>query len=176
MSPNNYKQLLIGGVILGSVVFFSNHLLSHAQELPETTGDTSDESLDIIMPSPIPSGQEQGRQQELTSRQTITDVIEENSKQAADDPRSSAIQMIQLQQQNQEEEKGVEILEQQEDEEHEIQEELEEDDTSTITSNTIEEEEEEEQNNDQDNNDVEEERQDNSYDADNDVPLELPFP
>jgi hypothetical protein len=175
MSPNNYKykQLLIGGVILGSVVFFSNHLLSYAQELPERTGDTSDESLDIIIPSPIPSGQEQGRQQELTSRQTITDVIEENSKQAADDPRGSAIQMIQLQQQNQEEEKGVEILEQQEDEEQEIQEELEEDDTSTITSNTIEE---EELNNDQSNDDVEEESQDNSYDADNDVPLELPFP
>lgn len=33
-----------------------------------------------------------------------------------------------------------------------------------------------EQNNEQNKNDMEEERQDNSYDANNEIPLELPFP
>jgi hypothetical protein len=124
MSPNNYKQLLIRGIILGSIIFFGNHLTSHAQDLPEKT----DKILNIVLPSTILSGQEQGLQQES---------------------RSSVIQGETIQQQNQEKEKGIEILEQQEELE-------EEDDTSITTSNIIEEEEEEEEQdkNDQGNNDI----------------------
>jgi hypothetical protein len=138
MFPNNHKQLLIGGIILGSIIFFSNHSTSHAEDLPEKTDETTSETLDIITSSPILLGQEHGRQQES---------------------RSSAVQGEILQrQQNQEEEIGIEILEQQEDKVQEIQEELEEDDTSItsiITSNIMKEEQEEEQdNNDQDNNDI----------------------
>ena len=138
MFPNNHKQLLIGGIILGSIIFFSNHSTSHAEDLPEKTDETTSETLDIITSSPILLGQEHGRQQES---------------------RSSAVQGEILQrQQNQEEEKGIEILEQQEDKVQEVQEELEEDDTSItsiITSNIMKEEQEEEQdNNDQDNNDI----------------------
>jgi anion-transporting ArsA/GET3 family ATPase len=127
MSPNNYKQLLIRGIILGSIIFFSNHLTSHAQDLPEKT----DKILNIVLPSTILSGQEQGRQQEF---------------------RSSVIQGEIIQQQNQEEENGIEILEQQEDKVQEVQEELEEEDDTNIasitTSNIIKEEEEEESNSD----------------------------
>src|SRR5215216_3685093 len=111
MSPNNYKQLLIRGIILGSLIFFSNHLTSHAQDLPEKT----DKILNIVLPSTILSGQEQGPQQES---------------------RSSVIQGEIIQQRNQEEEKGIEILEQQEDKVQEIQEELEEEDDTSITSIT----------------------------------------
>jgi len=134
MSLNNYKQLLVGGIILGSIIFFSNHSISYAQELPEKT----DKILNIVIPSTILSGQEHGQQQES---------------------RSSVIQGEMIQQQSQEE-KGIEILEQQEDKGQEIQEELEEEDdtsiTSITTSNIIEEEEEEEEqdNNDQGNNDI----------------------
>ena len=142
MSPNNYKQLLIRGIILGSIIFFSNHLTSYAQDLPEKT----DKILNIVLPSTIPSGQEQGRQQES---------------------RSSVIQGEIVQPQNQEEEKGIEILEQQEDKVQEVQEELEEEDDTNIasitTSNIIKEE-------------GEEEEQDNSDQGNSDIPLELPFP
>lgn len=48
MYSNNYKQLLVGSIILGSVIFFSNQLLSYAQELPEKTDDNSDETLEIF--------------------------------------------------------------------------------------------------------------------------------
>jgi hypothetical protein len=57
MPHDNYKQLLIRGTILGSIIFFSNHLTSYAQDLPEKT----DKILNIALPSTIPSGQEQGR-------------------------------------------------------------------------------------------------------------------
>ncbi len=57
MYPNNYKQLLIGSIILGSIIFFSNQLSSYAQELPEKTDDSSDETLDITIQSPSFSGQ-----------------------------------------------------------------------------------------------------------------------
>jgi hypothetical protein len=58
MFPKNHKQLLIGGIILGSIIFFNNQLSSYAQDLPVKTGDTSGETLDIIIPSPTLSGQE----------------------------------------------------------------------------------------------------------------------
>jgi hypothetical protein len=58
MYSNNYKQLLVGSIILGTIIFFSNQLSSYAQELPEKTDDSSDETLDITIPSPLFSGQE----------------------------------------------------------------------------------------------------------------------
>jgi hypothetical protein len=57
MCPNNYKQLLAGSIILGSIIFFSNHLSLYAQELPDKVDDSSDETLDITIPSPSSSGQ-----------------------------------------------------------------------------------------------------------------------
>ena len=57
MCPDNYKQLLVGSIILGSIIFFSNHLSLYAQELPDKTDDSSDETLDITIPSPSFSGQ-----------------------------------------------------------------------------------------------------------------------
>jgi hypothetical protein len=74
MFPNNYKQLLIVGIILGSIIFFSNQLSSYAQDLPVKTGDTSGETLDIIIPSPSFSGQ--GLEEDDTSI-TPSDIIEE---------------------------------------------------------------------------------------------------
>lgn len=147
MSPNNYKQLLIGSIILSSIIFFSNHLSSYAEKLPEKADDSS-ETLDIIIPSPILLGQEQWRYQESRNLVIQREMVE-------------IVEMVE--QEEQEEEKGIEILKQQEDIEQNIAEELEEDDTSITasSSNIIEEEEEEGQDNDQGN---------------NDIPLELPFP
>jgi hypothetical protein len=123
MSPNNYKykQLLIGGIILGSIIFLSNHLSSYAQELPKKTDDSSDETLDVTLPSPLFGGQEQGLYQESKSSVIQRETIEK--------------------QQVQEEEKEIEILEKQEDIGHEIQEGLEENDNSITVSEIIEEEE-----------------------------------
>lgn len=59
MCPDNYKQLLVGSIILGSIIFFSNHLSLYAQELPDKTDDSSEETLDITIPSPS-LGQELG--------------------------------------------------------------------------------------------------------------------
>jgi hypothetical protein len=73
MSFDNYKQLLIGSIILGSI-FFSNQLSSHAQELPEKTDDSSDETLDITIQSLSFSGQGLG---EDDTSMTPGDIIEE---------------------------------------------------------------------------------------------------
>ena len=75
MYSNNYKQLLIGSIILGSIIFFSNQLSSYAQELSEKTDDSSDETLDITIQSPSFSGQ--GLEEDDTSI-TAGDIIEEN--------------------------------------------------------------------------------------------------
>jgi hypothetical protein len=162
MSPNTCTQLLIVGIILGSYLFFNNYQSSHAQEFKVKTDNAIDEALDIIIPLPTTSGQEHGREQELTSpqQQTTRDVIEENSNQEAASELGKVSQREMTRQQNEEEEKEIEILEQEE-----------EDDSSTA-SNPIQEEKQEERNNDQDNNDVEEGKQD----VNDDVPLELPFP
>lgn len=48
---------MAGSIILGSVIFFSNHLSLYAQELPDKADDSSDETLDITIPSPSSSGQ-----------------------------------------------------------------------------------------------------------------------
>jgi hypothetical protein len=109
---------MIGGIILGSVIFLSNHLSSYAQELPKKTDDSSDETLDVTLPSPLFGGQEQGLYQESKSSVIQRETIEK--------------------QQVQEEEKEIEILEKQEDIGHEIQEE---NDNSITVSEIIEEEE-----------------------------------
>jgi hypothetical protein len=74
MYSNNYKQLLIGSIILGSIIFFSNQLSSYAEELPEKTDDNSDQTLDITIQSPSFSGQ--GLEEDNTSI-TPGDIIEE---------------------------------------------------------------------------------------------------
>ena len=74
MYPNNYKQLLAGSIILGSIIFFSNHLSLYAQELPDKTDDSSDETLDITIPSPSFSGQGVG---EDDTSITAGDIMEE---------------------------------------------------------------------------------------------------
>ena len=74
MCPNNYKQLLAGSIILGSIIFFSNHLSLYAQELPDKTDDSSDETLDITIPSPSFSGQGLG---EDDTSITAGDIMEE---------------------------------------------------------------------------------------------------
>lgn len=48
---------MAGSIILGSIIFFSNHLSLYAQELPDKANDSSDETLDITIPSPSSSGQ-----------------------------------------------------------------------------------------------------------------------
>jgi hypothetical protein len=84
MYSNNYKQLLIGSIILGSIIFFSNQLSSYAQELPEKTDDSSDETLDITIQSPSFSGQ--GLEEDDTSI-TPGDIIgeEEDNDQGNND-------------------------------------------------------------------------------------------
>jgi hypothetical protein len=74
MCPNNYKQLLAGSIILGSIIFFSNHLSLYAQELPDKVDDSSDETLDITIPSPSSSGQGLG---EDDTSITAGDIMEE---------------------------------------------------------------------------------------------------
>jgi hypothetical protein len=74
MCPDNYKQLLVGSIILGSIIFFSNHLSLYAQELPDKTDDSSDETLDITIPSPSFSGQGLG---EDDTSITAGDIMEE---------------------------------------------------------------------------------------------------
>ena len=73
MSFDNYKQLLFGSIILGSIIFFSNQLSSYAQELPEKTDDSSDETLDITIQSPLFSGR--GSEEDDTSI-TPGDIVE----------------------------------------------------------------------------------------------------
>ena len=75
MCPNNYKQLLVGAIILGSMIFFSNQLSSYAQDQPEKTNYSFDETLDITIPSPSFSGQELG---EDDTSLNAGDIIEQN--------------------------------------------------------------------------------------------------
>ena len=186
-------------ILLSDTILVSRHS-AYAQEsvirtnpISPTDGYTSQQQIPegqqlIVIPSLSPDNintsieqpeaivedteQGQGLGQELTTQETTTDVIEESREQVADE-LDSQIQREMMQQEQ--EEKEVEILEQLEDREQEMQEGLDEA-TRTTTSNPIEEEEEEEQNNEQDDNNMEEERKDNSNDANNEIPLELPFP
>jgi hypothetical protein len=75
MCPNNYKLLLVGSIILGSIAFFSNQPSSYAQEQPEKTDYSFDETLDITIQSPSFSGQGLG---EDDTGITADDIIEEN--------------------------------------------------------------------------------------------------
>ena len=186
-------------ILLSDTILVSRHS-AYAQEsgirtnpISPTDGYTSQQQIPegqqlIVIPSLSPDNintsieqpeaivedteQGQGLGQELTTQETTTDVIEESRGQVADE-LDSQIQREMMQQEQ--EEKEAEILEQLEDREQEMQEGLDEA-TRTTTSNPIEEEEEEEQNNEQDDNNMEEERKDNSNDANNEIPLELPFP
>ena len=183
-------------ILLSDTILVSRHS-AYAQEsgirtnpISPTDGYTSQQEIPegqqlIVIPSLSPDNintsieqpeaivedteQGQGLGQELTTQETTTDVIEESREQVADE-LDSQIQREMMQQEQ--EEKEVEILEQLEDRVQEMQEGLDEA-TRTTTSNPIEE---EEQNNEQDDNNMEEERKDNSNDANNEIPLELPFP
>ena len=42
MSSDGYRELLSLGIIIAAVVFFSNYVLSYAQELPAKTDITSE--------------------------------------------------------------------------------------------------------------------------------------
>jgi hypothetical protein len=84
MFPENYKQLLIGGIILGSIIFFNNQLSSYAQDLPVKTGDTSGETLDILIPSPTLSGQELEAQEQF--------MISVNEEQEQEEEKDEAPQ------------------------------------------------------------------------------------
>jgi hypothetical protein len=66
MSTNTYIQLSIVGIILGFL--FSNCQSSYA-ELATKAGETSGETLDIVIPLPTISAQKHGQGQELTSQQ-----------------------------------------------------------------------------------------------------------
>jgi hypothetical protein len=68
MSTDTYIQLLIVGIILSSLLFYSKYQSSYA-ELVTKAGETSDETLDVDIPLPTISAQEHGRGQELTSQQ-----------------------------------------------------------------------------------------------------------
>ena len=183
-------------ILLSDTILVSRHS-AYAQEsgirtnpISPTDGYTSQQQIPegqqlIVIPSISPDNintsieqpeaivedteQGQGLGQELTTQETTTGVIEESREQVADE-LDSQIQREMMQQEQ--EEKEVEILEQLEDREQEMQEGLDEA-TRTTTSNPIEE---EEQNNEQNDNNMEEERKDNSNDANNEIPLELPFP
>jgi hypothetical protein len=87
MCHNNHKQLLVGSIILGSIIFFSNQLSLYAQELPEKTDDSSDETLDITIPSPSFSGQglEEG-DASITARDIIEAEEEDNDQGNNDIP------------------------------------------------------------------------------------------
>ena len=65
---------MAGSIILGSIIFFSNHLSLYAQELPDKADDSSDETLDITIPSPSSSGQGLG---EDDTSITAGDIMEE---------------------------------------------------------------------------------------------------
>jgi hypothetical protein len=76
MSANTYIQLSIVGIILGSFLFFSNYQSSHAQEFTSENDDVSDEGLDIILPLPSTSGQEQQEGDDSSSAITSNTILE----------------------------------------------------------------------------------------------------
>jgi hypothetical protein len=88
MSANTYTQLSILGIILGSFLFFSNYQSSDAPELftPEDA-DTSDETLDIILPLPTPFGREQ--QEEDDSSIITSNTIQEGRQEEQNDDQDA---------------------------------------------------------------------------------------
>ena len=85
MYSDNYKLLLAGSLILGSIIFFSNHLSLYAQELPETTDDSSDETPDITMPSPSFSGQGLDEGDTSITADDIMEAEDEDNDQGIND-------------------------------------------------------------------------------------------
>ena len=61
MSSDGYRELLSLGIILAAVVFFSNYVLSYAQELPAKTDITSE----IAIPTANSSVQQQTPQEQF---------------------------------------------------------------------------------------------------------------
>lgn len=65
MSSDRYRELLSLGIILASVVFFSNQVLSYAQELPAKTDSISDITSEIAIPTATSSVQQQTPQEQF---------------------------------------------------------------------------------------------------------------
>jgi hypothetical protein len=61
MSSDGYRELLSLGIIIAAVVFFSNYVLSYAQELPAKTDITSE----IAIPTATSSVQQQTPQEQF---------------------------------------------------------------------------------------------------------------
>jgi hypothetical protein len=65
MSCDRYRELLGLGIILASVVFFSNQVLSYAQELPAKTDSIRDITSEIAIPTATSSVQQQTPQEQF---------------------------------------------------------------------------------------------------------------
>ena len=65
MSSDGYRELLSLGIILAAVVFFSNYVLSYAQELPPKTDSISDITSEIAIPTATSSVQQQTPQEQF---------------------------------------------------------------------------------------------------------------
>ena len=65
MSSDGYRELLSLGIILAAVVFFSNYVLSYAQELPTKTDSISDITSEIAIPTATSSVQQQTPQEQF---------------------------------------------------------------------------------------------------------------
>jgi len=65
MSSDRYRELLSLGIILAAVVFFSNYVLSYAQELPAKTDNISDITSEIAIPTATSSVQQQTPQEQF---------------------------------------------------------------------------------------------------------------
>jgi len=65
MSSDGYRELLSLGIILAAVVFFSNYVLSYAQELPAKTDSITDITSEIAIPIATSSVQQQTPQEQF---------------------------------------------------------------------------------------------------------------
>ena len=65
MSSDGYRELLSLGIIIAAVVFFSNYVLSYAQELPTKTDSISDITSEIAIPTATSSVQQQTPQEQF---------------------------------------------------------------------------------------------------------------
>jgi hypothetical protein len=65
MSSDGYRELLSLGIILAAVVFFSNYVLSYAQELPTKTDSISDITSEIAILTATSSVQQQTPQEQF---------------------------------------------------------------------------------------------------------------
>ena len=65
MSSDGYRELLSLGIIIAAVVFFSNYVLSYAQELPAKTDSITDITSEIAIPTATSSEQQQTPQEQF---------------------------------------------------------------------------------------------------------------